>query len=117
MPDDALRGEMNTGFDGLRAEMNAGDDALRGEMNTGFDGLRAEMNAGDDALRGEMNTGFDGLRAEMNAGDDALRGEMNIDALRVDMQICRPGSRSSIRALEPWSNEWPRSKESSRGCS
>ena len=69
----------------LREELGV----LRAQVGTcatkkGFDGLRAEMNAGTDTLRAEMKTGLDGLRAEMNAGDEALRGE--IGGLRADMQ-------------------------------
>jgi len=48
----------------LRAEMKAGDEALSGEMKTGFAESRAEMKAGDEALRAEIG----GLRVDMQTG-------------------------------------------------
>jgi hypothetical protein len=102
----AMRGEINTGFACVRAEMRAENESLgatlRAEMKAGNETLartlRAEMRSGDEALgqtlRAEMNTGFAALREEMKAGSESLGR-----ALREEMRYGNKELRSHMLIL------------------
>jgi hypothetical protein len=70
---------MDTGFSGLRGEMNAGFSEIRGEMSRLEGRLRGEMNTGFSELRGEMNARFSESRAEM--GDQGKRHDRDFKIL------------------------------------
>ena len=66
----------------LRAEMIKGDQAIRAEMNAGFQSIRTEMVKGDQTVRAEMNAGFQSIRAEMaNTNERLARVETRLNSV------------------------------------